>query len=552
MNNQTRKEIIEIVELKIDRSMTELDQKRLAELIRDDAEAKAFYVEQCHLHAMLAWQHGVLPDVAFSGDGSTATSTTLATDQQRRWRVSTGLIGFALACSVLWILVGAFQRHQDEASRFVDSDAITVTPLVAWEERPIVGRVVRTVATDLTTDVSNVSCRPGDMIRTGSYEMKQGLIEIYLDCGVEMIVQSPARFEVLDAMAMFMHQGSLSAKVGPGAEGFVVDTPSVNVIDHGTEFGINVHADKTSEVHVFSGKVDVNPVNAPPDTTGVHLQTDEATRVDGRGVIPQGINVARDQFLRSLDETGIAETIFSESVEALEPNIYLRMGVPNEGYQLHGVGKNASTGTIEPGSMIGPPFAPGRIGGAIRFDGPQTQSFAWIDDYPIARDNQLTVAAWVKAESRPRWAAIAKHWAVELIEEGPANTGIGGQFHFGLHEDAGDLEVQVRDRAGIIVKLREKVPMALQTWHYVAFVADGETLTLYRNGEVVASAPCDGLAADGPNRLGIGAKLSPDGSMPDDRNPGYWHGLIDEVAVFDRALTPDELKDLYRKSAIKP
>jgi hypothetical protein len=80
----------------------------------------------------------------------------------------------------------------------------------------------------------------------------------------------------------------------------------------------------------------------------------------------------------------------------------------------------------------------------------------------------------------------------------------------------------------------------------VAFVADGEALRLYRNGVEVASARCAGIDPQTPvAALGIGCKTNDAGTDVAVDTPAYWSGRIDELAVFNRALSDREIKTLY-------
>ncbi|MGD9127764.1 MAG: DNRLRE domain-containing protein, partial [Planctomycetia bacterium] len=66
----------------------------------------------------------------------------------------------------------------------------------------------------------------------------------------------------------------------PKAKGFAVKTPWLDVIDHGTEFGLLVgpHSDQSTEVHVFKGLVEVDVENDPslPSKTSLELRANEA------------------------------------------------------------------------------------------------------------------------------------------------------------------------------------------------------------------------------------------------------------------------------------
>ena len=79
----------------------------------------------------------------------------------------------------------------------------------------------------------------------------------------------------------------------------------------------------------------------------------------------------------------------------------------------------------------------------------------------------------------------------------------------------------------------------------MAFVADGETLRLYRNGKEVGSTSHRPIGPPTLKALAIGAKLI--GNHP--KYPGapadFWHGRIDEFALFNHALDGDTIRELY-------
>ena len=549
MNPSIESELHELIENQFDGCLTDAGRHRINELIRDDAEARALYIDQCMLHAMLGWEHGVLPPMPANVHGTSDAERANDPDPVVTGPIPTRHLGMrwpAIAATIMMVMASGWWAYRQRAIQ-PDEVAYQSTPPIAtppWDSRTAVGRLVRTVGDELRVVDRDVRLSAGEPIRIGDYELRCGLVELNYDNGVEMVIASPARFEVVDAMRINVYQGNVSARVSERAQGFVVWTPAVEVVDHGTEFSVDVRRDESSEVHVFKGNVDVRPLRAPPRTSNVNLTADQATRVDPTGVYPQGVDIAPDRFVRRLGKSDDDGGRFQTLALAMQPSVYMPMGVPDNGYVLRDLSDSGATGGIEPGAMIRPPIGHGYFGSALRLGGPQRRAFAYLDDYPKSTTGQISVSAWVLADSRPRWAAIARHWAVELIDGGPQNAGSGGQFHFGLCKDSGDLEVQIRDRSGTIVQARERTPFPLHRWQHVAFVADGSKLTLYRDGSPVADVPHDGLAVDGPSRLGIGAKLDPTGREADFRNPGFWQGKIDELLIFDRPLSKDEIRKL--------
>ena len=77
-------------------------------------------------------------------------------------------------------------------------------------------------------------------------------------------------------------------------------------------------------------------------------------------------------------------------------------------------------------------------------------------------------------------------------------------------------------------------PVALRTWHHVALVVDGNTVSATLDGGPTAdlSARRDAFDTLPTGPLFIGG---------DPARAATWEGKLDEVAVFDRALGPDEI-----------
>ncbi len=547
MNIQTQEKIISLIEEMIEGASTEESRRELVALITNDTEARKFYISQCQLHAMLSWEHGVLPSVQFD-------SALPAIKPVSKRNTQSYFPQMALwVCALLGIIAAVGFLFWETRSTLLDIAVITETTSSApeihisdWIDREAVGRIIKSHGAKLHCVDGQRSLDPGDVIRLGNYTLASGFVEVFMDVGVNAIIESPASFEIKSKMLIVLDRGVMSAKVSPTGIGFSILTPTANVIDHGTEFAVEVFDDSGSEVHVFEGKVDVQPKMAPPQSSAVRLITDQATRISSVGKIPQGIDIAQDRYVRTLPESGDEPNPYSQFVKSLNPTTYLRMASSSDGRSLADSGSGATPAFLRCDSMASPPFAPGRFGQALRLEGPSATSYALIPQFPRAMTDQITVSAWVRAESRPRWAAIAKHWSIELDEETGEPYGLGGQFHLGLNEDSGDLEVQILDSNKKRIQIKEGIPIPLHQWTHVAFTVDGEMVSLYRNGELVGQAECDGLSVTGLDALGIGAKLSPDGSGPDPSNPGYWHGRIDEFFVLHHSISAEQVRALYK------
>jgi hypothetical protein len=85
-------------------------------------------------------------------------------------------------------------------------------------------------------------------------------------------------------------------------------------------------------------------------------------------------------------------------------------------------------------------------------------------------------------------------------------------------------------------------PGDVDNWHHVAGVYDGETYRLYRDGELIVAHPDD----FGPERVeapwGIGGRSA---TIPVDGR--FFAGLIDDVRIYGRALSDEEVRALFRR-----
>ena len=389
------------------------------------------------------------------------------------------------------------------------------------------------------------------------WNLVSGLAEITFRSGAKIILNAPARFSVTSSMAANLQVGKLTAKVPHVATGFTVSTPAGNVVDLGTEFGVEVTSDRKLDVQVFVGEV---KVDRSADGTGsgaeppTHVVAGQTVHIEpGK---PTTIVASKDQrFHRDLtlaDDSSQKETAaYLDFVRKLKPVVWYRMeGKPTERTIHDEMGRAAEDGKLHwdgPGN----PFVDGRVGKALWLRGPKLKDYAVFGDYPKAKHNKLSVSAWVFADSRPTFATV--------LSNGYAQHG-RGQFHLGLLSpeaiskstgarhflDGEDIGVQIDQANGEKTDVSEGQGhlFPLNEWQHVAFVADGSTLRLYRQGKEVGSTQYNGLACPVTlKQLSIGVTVDETGK-PVSNIPGYWSGQIDEVLIFNGALTPDEIKKL--------
>jgi hypothetical protein len=158
-----------------------------------------------------------------------------------------------------------------------------------------------------------------------------------------------------------------------------------------------------------------------------------------------------------------------------------------------------------------PKWAAGKVGGAMKF--------AQGDEVRVQGSfslSAITLTAWVKhddlATQRQRYVSFGSEAAVIRCEAGGA--------HFYMRTD-GDLRQIV-------------VPGTLEVgkWAHVAGTWDGTTQKLYKDGLLIGTAT-------------PGGKLSPATLVQIGADGESMHGMIDEVRIYNRALSDEELKKQF-------
>jgi len=204
---------------------------------------------------------------------------------------------------------------------------------------------------------------------------------------------------------------------------------------------------------------------------------------------------------------------------------------------------NDSSGNENDGTVYGATPANDRFGNpdrAFRFDGdddsiviPDSNSLNFSDD------NRMTLSAWVKLGSydQPNNKRIIGRWSQSLNERefylglttdtwlGPAN-----HFVFAVNDDGGPESTEIYSQTHFDIS----------KWYHVVGVYDGSFIRLYVDTEQEASSPYTAGIYNGIENLYIGSDHSPPEA------PSYsLDGIIDEVRMYERALSEAEVLALY-------
>lgn len=360
-------------------------------------------------------------------------------------------------------------------------------------------------------------------LAAGAYQLTQGLLHLRFDGGVMVFVEAPARFDAVSGQRVVLHAGRLSANVPPEGVGFTVETSEAEVVDFGTEFSVDVSVG-TSEVHVFNGLVRVQPRSRTGVAAGdtIDLRTAQALKIEDSTVRPVGIEIARNRFIRNFDEP---QRNYSRAVKTLSPAAYYQMAIRDKGLASTPPGYS---GVVLTGAGKRPPHARGVFsGGSLRVQAESTGRGGRVDSPPPLSTGRFTLSAFVYLESLMPGGTVATNI-----------RGDDGSFALAL-DQSGRLLATIRDVNGNLQSAAIDDTLPLETWRHVVVTADGQRLQIFANGEPVVSTACSQVASGESTPIWFGT---------DGEELNLWDGRIDEVVLFDKSLSDQEVASLYQSA----
>ena len=130
----------------------------------------------------------------------------------------------------------------------------------------------------------------------------------------------------------------------------------------------------------------------------------------------------------------------------------------------------------------------------------------------------MTLEAWVNPRSLAAWRAV-------LMKEAPP-----GDYAYAMYATN-----SIGNPGGYAGNgnLPATSPLQANAWSHIAFTNDGISSYFYVNGDLVAAGPSNTV----PSTTGV-LRIGGDGIWPNE----FFNGLIDEVRVYDKALTQPEIQ----------
>ncbi len=207
---------------------------------------------------------------------------------------------------------------------------------------------------------------------------------------------------------------------------------------------------------------------------------------------------------------------------------------PGDGNANDIIGGN--DGTLQGGATAG---APGEVGPAFGFNG--TTAYVSIPDSSVFHPTNFTVEAWVLFTSLDSTASGGSAAGQQYIvfKQNTRYSSFEGIYLGKERGTGGDhFAFAVSSSAGVTAEADSGPVIATNVWYHIAGVRGTNTLQLYLNGALVASASVNFAQDYGTLPLYFGSS-----------GETYWDhklsGSLDEVSLYDRALAASEVAAIY-------
>ena len=536
---------------------TDQQLERLDEVLRLHPEASRYSAKLLDQQAALAWQSSRLlpPKTIRNADAAPVGPAPHASRDLTPRSVWTRFGSWsALAATV------AFMAGTTLATLYWNSDRIAGPPPRSASlirdfdgSTPYEAQLVRSTA--CRWDHASAASRSiGSVVTSGeSLDLLEGLAGIDMSWSTggaaELSLEGPAAMMLSSEGMPTLRFGKLTATIASPQRPFILETPVGRLViaDHGS-IGVAAFGND-AEIHVFGGAATLDPAwqSSDRNADSVKIEAGESLRIQtghsGEMVVERR-SADQASFVTQVSMTSdslVVTPAYVKAITAAKPIGYWRLEgaawprIPNEmgkRFECHVNGSIGRTG--RPGSE------------AIEFGvTDQGGDVVCSDVFDDVIGESYSLEMWVKPSHYHVGAMIS------LVGDTLAPSGViphgmllelggSGKIPRAVHHP-GRIRFLHRSPASNDTELGTSCYSAdaytLRRWQHVVAVKDGHRMRLYINGDLVGEG-------EDTNELPAGLRLLI-GRLYPSRNARPFIGQLDELALYNRALSPQEISKHY-------
>lgn len=384
----------------------------------------------------------------------------------------------------------------------------------------------------------------GDTVGPGILQLDSGYLALEFYRGARVTIAGPAKLELIDAERIMCHYGKIRAQVPEVAIGFTILTPKSEVIDLGTEFGVEVSPSGQTEIHVFDGKVEALSKGKTP-TSKKLLTSGQAMKIKQQGDWEE-ITAQTERFndltqLPQLEQEALNKRFAAwkrnQAAAKQDKRLIAYYDFEQDPSRTRILPNRALTGKELNGAIVGAQWSQGPWPGkqALNFKRPGDR----IRIHLPGSYEAITLAAWVRIDGIDR-----THSSLLLTD----------------HFDPGEIHWQFRKEGHLILGMRHSETSKnnyiskgfidltrLGRWFHLTTVINPKTqyVSHYLNGTLLTSRKMKETQPIQFGHASIGNWNRPvEKSRSEIRN---LNGRMAELMIFKEALNEDEIRRLALK-----
>jgi hypothetical protein len=228
----------------LDGELTDDEREQLARALERDSASLDELVYDGFIHSQLIdWMNQQrTPELASLAESSVAATPTT----RRAARAQTDISAHRSRVWSPGIL----------AATLLVAASISIAGYVYATRPVIVGQL--TQATGSRWDDTNAGLGVGSLLQDGQeLKLENGTALVTFSSGAQLLLEAPAALRLDSAMEVHLYSGRVAARVPTTARDFTVTSSLARFVDLGTAFTLNLVADKSFELHVFEGLVEL-------------------------------------------------------------------------------------------------------------------------------------------------------------------------------------------------------------------------------------------------------------------------------------------------------
>ncbi|MEO1526336.1 MAG: LamG domain-containing protein [Planctomycetota bacterium] len=552
MNKNDRAALQNLLRQLVDGGLTSDESEKLASLLSASDQARREYLNYIQLHTELTDRWGAPSGVVpIAGRVETKSQPApVRAGSGHSWRpwaasVTTFFIGVLVAS--LWH--ANFGRDGSEivaaTSKSQSPDlSVASSGITSFVPKPPAPQPISDAAVVVRAeDIADATLVAGSRLKPGVLNLDRGTIQLEFLGGAMLAVKAPARLQIDSRNGGTLLLGRAIAHVPERARGFVLNAPSVSVVDLDTDFSLHVNEQGEAEVGVLRGELELS-LQGKDDSAFVsrRLNTSDRIRVDeARGLFTEVAGEA-DQLMPKLVRGTSPLKVGQDYVETVLEDgavLYWRFETMQTD-EIPNIASPDFTGRVV---NEGPPESRGvELVGHAQFQGCDFPRYI-VTDRPLVDLNlgEYSIEFWMNPNDLRHASCVGIVPDLEGDDLAHLNVFEVVDDTFPIYQP-GAIRFLHRNPPGKFIQqglnLISPGFCTPSTWQHVVAVKRMDRIELYFDGALVKSAPLKGHHGDGSYHLIVG-QLKP---MPPWRQFG---GGIDELAVYRRGLTSEEIRRHY-------